>query len=555
MSKIVSTRRGESPSEGSSSIRSFGFAISARPIAHICCSPPDRVPAIWLRRSFRRGNSSNTRSMSFLISLPLLRVYAPMRRLSATVMRVKRRLPSGDWQMPSCTIRSGGSCVMSLPLKTTRPAAGCINPEIVRRVVVLPAPLDPIRATISPLSTATLLARSALIRPSDASTPSRSSRAIASRSGALAQVGFDHPLVAAHDLGSAFRDLLAVVEHDDPLRYSHDDLHVVLDHEDREALLAQPLHELHQLGLLLRRESGRRLVEQQQLRVRGQRPGDLEAALLAVGKVARVVFGVPLQPHEAQQLHRALADVLLLPTLERRLEDRVPQLGVHPRMLADEDVLDHRHVIEEAAVLECSRDPELGHAVRPRAGHVLAIEDDAAHRRREQAGDAVEQRRLARSVGADQRKDLVSLDVERDVVDRGEPKEALGQAVDAQDHGLAHEVDASKTLWSDVPFVSSAWRSWLGKRPCGRNNMVPTRMRPKMMKLRRWTSSPRPAQSPFGLLRKLNPIDDAAPVVQMGSCGMVTFCRKQTPIATTITPEMLPLPPRTTMTRMTIETV
>ena len=36
---------------------SFGRAISARPIATICCSPPDSVPAIWLRRSFTRGNS------------------------------------------------------------------------------------------------------------------------------------------------------------------------------------------------------------------------------------------------------------------------------------------------------------------------------------------------------------------------------------------------------------------------------------------------------------------------------------------------------------------
>jgi len=45
---------GERPSDGSSSISTFGFAISARPIAHICCSPPERVPATWLRRSFKR---------------------------------------------------------------------------------------------------------------------------------------------------------------------------------------------------------------------------------------------------------------------------------------------------------------------------------------------------------------------------------------------------------------------------------------------------------------------------------------------------------------------
>ena len=45
VSKIRSTKIGASPMEGSSSMSSFGRAIIARPIAHICCSPPDIVPA------------------------------------------------------------------------------------------------------------------------------------------------------------------------------------------------------------------------------------------------------------------------------------------------------------------------------------------------------------------------------------------------------------------------------------------------------------------------------------------------------------------------------
>jgi hypothetical protein len=52
------------PIDGSSSNSSFGFAISARPMASICCSPPDIVPAFCFSRSFSRGNSVNTRSMS-----------------------------------------------------------------------------------------------------------------------------------------------------------------------------------------------------------------------------------------------------------------------------------------------------------------------------------------------------------------------------------------------------------------------------------------------------------------------------------------------------------
>ena len=41
------TRRGASPSDGSSSSRSLGCDISARPIATICCSPPLMVRTAW----------------------------------------------------------------------------------------------------------------------------------------------------------------------------------------------------------------------------------------------------------------------------------------------------------------------------------------------------------------------------------------------------------------------------------------------------------------------------------------------------------------------------
>ncbi len=46
--KMAFTSSGAMPSDGSSSIRNFGWPISARPIASICCSPPDSVPAMLL---------------------------------------------------------------------------------------------------------------------------------------------------------------------------------------------------------------------------------------------------------------------------------------------------------------------------------------------------------------------------------------------------------------------------------------------------------------------------------------------------------------------------
>lgn len=55
VSKMALTSRGASPSEGSSSSNRLGWAMRARAMASICCSPPDSVPASCSRRSYRRG--------------------------------------------------------------------------------------------------------------------------------------------------------------------------------------------------------------------------------------------------------------------------------------------------------------------------------------------------------------------------------------------------------------------------------------------------------------------------------------------------------------------
>ena len=63
------------------------------------------------------------------------------------------RRPSGQCEIPSDTIRSAGARVMSAPSKRIAPSETRLMPEIVRRVVVLPAPLEPISATSSPSAT------------------------------------------------------------------------------------------------------------------------------------------------------------------------------------------------------------------------------------------------------------------------------------------------------------------------------------------------------------------------------------------------------------------
>ena len=68
ISKICSTTSGDSPMDGSSSRIMRGRAIMARPVASICCSPPDSVAAFCSRRSRSRGKVSQTMSRSPLMA-------------------------------------------------------------------------------------------------------------------------------------------------------------------------------------------------------------------------------------------------------------------------------------------------------------------------------------------------------------------------------------------------------------------------------------------------------------------------------------------------------
>ena len=81
-----------------------------------------------------------------------------------------------------------------------------------------------------------------------------------------AQVGVDHDRVLL-DLGRrALRDHLAEVEHDDPLRHRHHELHVVLDQQHGDAQLGAHLaDQLPELDLLGRVGPRRGLVQQQHL--------------------------------------------------------------------------------------------------------------------------------------------------------------------------------------------------------------------------------------------------------------------------------------------------
>ncbi len=134
-------------------------------MASICCSPPDKVPASWSLRSFRRGKIVKTLSRSAAISGLSVRMCAPICRFSAMVMRVKTPRPSGTIARPCLTRSQAPLPRMLWPRYSMSPSLSGSSPVMAFMVVVLPAPLEPISVTSSPSRTSKSMPLTAWMPP------------------------------------------------------------------------------------------------------------------------------------------------------------------------------------------------------------------------------------------------------------------------------------------------------------------------------------------------------------------------------------------------------
>ncbi len=161
----------------------------------------------------------------------------------------------------------------------------------------------------------------------------------------------------------------------------------------RANVLAQPDPDV-------RVERRQRLVEQQDLRARGERAGERHALLLAARKLVRIAAGEVRQLDERQHLVDPRLD------LGRRLPGDLE---------AEADVALDRHIGKERIGLE-------HHADRAAAGaemrDVPAVDADRSGGRRLEAGDHPQGRRLAAAAGAQEGHELAALDREVEVLAR-----------------------------------------------------------------------------------------------------------------------------------------
>src|SRR5205814_5777274 len=174
--------------------------------------------------------------------------------------------------MPRLTISSVDVRVRSIrsPSDSRRisPGSGATMPMMHLMSVLLPLPLVPSSATVSPSRTSRDTPCSTRTAPYPASTSRTTSL--------LAKVGLLHGRVPHDLLRRAFGDAFARVEHHDALGEAHHGPHDVLDHDDRDALRAQSEEDGEDVVHFGAREPGHRFVGDQELRARGDRAGELQ---------------------------------------------------------------------------------------------------------------------------------------------------------------------------------------------------------------------------------------------------------------------------------------
>ena len=97
-------------------------------------------------------------------------------------------------------------------------------------------------------------------------------------------------------------DLAPAPQHGDAVGDLEHLVQLVADEDDRHALALEALEDPEQLGRLLRREHGRRLVEDEDVRAPVERLQDLDALLLADGDVLDLRVGVDPEPELEREI-------------------------------------------------------------------------------------------------------------------------------------------------------------------------------------------------------------------------------------------------------------
>src|SRR5689334_14518740 len=136
--------------------------------------------------------------------------------------------------MPARAMSGAAQPPMAWPANLTVPRLGCHRPMMVRKVVVLPAPLRPSSTVMAPSGTAKFTPCRMWYCPMCVCTPSssKSGSGMAAASGRNSQVGLLHDR-RANDIGRCtIRHQTSVVQDDDAVGEAAHHIHFVFDQQN-----------------------------------------------------------------------------------------------------------------------------------------------------------------------------------------------------------------------------------------------------------------------------------------------------------------------------------
>ena len=188
-------------------------------------------------------------------------------------------------------------------------------------------------------------------------------------------------------------------------------------HRDRAA---QGPDRVRQRRQLLAVQAAGGLVEEQQVGLAGQRPGERDSLLHGIGQLPGLRLGHVDAADPLQRRQRALAQRALVAVGPRARQHRADDAGAAEALGSHHHVLADGQAGEEADALQRPGDPQRGQPVGADPVKRLPAPAHRARRRLDEAADDVEQRRLAGAVGADDAEHLALRDLERDAVQRGD---------------------------------------------------------------------------------------------------------------------------------------
>ena len=208
-----------------------------------------------------------------------------------------------------------------------------------------------------------------------------------------------------------------VAQHDHAIGDLEHLVETVRDVDHRDAASAQPTQRREQPRHLVGRQARGRLVKDKNLGLGRERAGDRHQRLFGAAQILDARVGIDVGAERVQRNRRAAARRVLIDHAEaaRKAERHA-------------DVFGHRHPVDQAEVLMDEGDRQAAQGV----GDVDAAKADAARVERIDAGQNLDQRRLARAVLAQERKNLAGLEGHADVRQRFRAAEALEDAAHLQ---------------------------------------------------------------------------------------------------------------------------